>query len=397
MRKCNFNLFLFYFIYCLVCGLPELNAQSIKDLERRKKSLLTEIEKTSELLNQTSDQKANAMSKLLTIESQVSRREQLLQTIRSELTMYRDSLEFVNKQVTALEDYLAKLQNEYTKISQRHFIQKKLNAEQNYLISSNSMDQLFKRLFYLRQYHEIREKQLINLVQTVHEYHAIQLKLMLIEKEKEGVLNEQSVQKKKLSSEIKQQNAFVDQLKGREKEFRQDLSKKEKEVQELESAIKTAIITAMKEQKRNARTVKAAGSFEAAKGILRAPLNGSIILKKFGVQPHPTLKGIKVKNNGVDLASNVSGAIRPVMGGVVRGIMNIPGYNKVVLISHGEYFTLYGNLEKIQVKKNQEVQSSDILGFPLKSVETGHYTVHFEIWKGKDILNPEEWLSFQKI
>ena len=64
-----------------------------------------------------------------------------------------------------------------------------------------------------------------------------------------------------------------------------------------------------------------------------------------------------------------------------------------ILIKHGEYFTVYAKLVNVQVKVGQEVNVGDILATVFTDDVEQKTELHFEIFKAKQALNPENWLK----
>jgi murein DD-endopeptidase MepM/ murein hydrolase activator NlpD len=117
------------------------------------------------------------------------------------------------------------------------------------------------------------------------------------------------------------------------------------------------------------------------------------ISERFGEHPHPELKGVKVYNNGVDIRSVAGSSARAVFEGEVTGVINIPGANSAVIVRHGEYLSVYSNLESVRVKKGDKVTTKQIIGKVFTDPESGFAELHLEIWRGTQKLNPESWLS----
>jgi septal ring factor EnvC (AmiA/AmiB activator) len=62
------------------------------------------------------------------------------------------------------------------------------------------------------------------------------------------------------------------------------------------------------------------------------------------------------------------------------------------LIRHGEYFTVYSNLESVNVKSGDKVTTKQVIGKAFTDKENDLTTVHIEIWKGTVFQNPQLWL-----
>lgn len=378
-------------LFCLLLT-NGLFGQQIDKLQSRKEQLLREISRTSELLEKTEGQRKNAVSSLITLRSGIKKRQNLLLTIDQELEIYSDTLETVRERIALLDNYLQKLQREYLRMSRQHFIQKRLTPTYAFVLAADDFRKMFERLLYLRQYQNTRKKQLREMIQTIHQLHRSQIHYELALLEKQSLLNQQQQQQQRLESELQQQNNLVAQLEGREEEFREIIAKKKGEVRGLEEEIKKRIEASLAAAKASEDGNKAS-SFEALAGELPLPATGGTVIEDFGVHGHHSLPGVKIKNNGLDFAFKSSTEIRNVLSGTVKGVMNIPGYHDVVLISHGEYFTLYGHLQDIRVNVGEELTERRVIGTTRINSETGHPSLHFELWKGKTPLDPKQWLQ----
>jgi murein DD-endopeptidase MepM/ murein hydrolase activator NlpD len=116
------------------------------------------------------------------------------------------------------------------------------------------------------------------------------------------------------------------------------------------------------------------------------------ITDQFGVHSHPVLKHIKVRNDGVGISTRDGSTARAVFDGEVTKIIIIPGAGKAVIIRHGDYLTVYGNLKDVYVTSGDKVKIKQILGEILNN--RGKTELQFEIRKGVEAtpLDPSMWL-----
>ncbi len=135
--------------------------------------------------------------------------------------------------------------------------------------------------------------------------------------------------------------------------------------------------------------------FLNAKGSLISPVNGKYtIVKAFGIQQHPTLKYIKTQNSGIDIETDPGCSVRTVYNGVVSAIFRQPGYNNIVMVRHGNYISIYTNIDRISVKKGDTVTTGQTLGTLLVNENDNNRSIlHFEIRNETEKLNPAEWLK----
>ena len=54
---------------------------------------------------------------------------------------------------------------------------------------------------------------------------------------------------------------------------------------------------------------------------------------------------------------------------------------------------MYSNLETVIVKDDEEVTTKQIIGTVHTNTDDSRTELHFEIWLGKAIQNPQEWLA----
>lgn len=136
-------------------------------------------------------------------------------------------------------------------------------------------------------------------------------------------------------------------------------------------------------------------SFVANKGKLPWPVSKGFISSPYGRHPHPVYKDVTVENNGVDIATSPHAAVRAVFSGTVIKVTNINGY--VVMISHGEYFTVYTNLASVSVSAGTKVTTKQTIGTAGQNSD-GENMINFQIWKvgsnnASSTVNPAVWIA----
>jgi murein DD-endopeptidase MepM/ murein hydrolase activator NlpD len=66
------------------------------------------------------------------------------------------------------------------------------------------------------------------------------------------------------------------------------------------------------------------------------------------------------------------------------------------MLKHGEYLTVYVNLENVEVKMGDKVSVKQTLGTVVTDSEENKTILHFELWKGAIKQNPAFWIAQQK-
>jgi len=140
-----------------------------------------------------------------------------------------------------------------------------------------------------------------------------------------------------------------------------------------------------------------ASNFEGNKGKLYWPVEKGYISDHFGTHPHPLAPKVMIDQKGVDIQTTANASVRAVFEGTVSNVFSVSGSRQIVLIEHGNYYTVYNNLSNVSVKKGQKVSTREVIGNAANNDEDIP-TVNFQIWKssGKGnpaTLNPEPWLG----
>lgn len=140
---------------------------------------------------------------------------------------------------------------------------------------------------------------------------------------------------------------------------------------------------------------KLTGAFTANKGKLPWPVAKGVVLRYFGKQEHPSLKRVYIQNNGIDINAEAGAKVSAVFKGQVTGVQTIGSFGTVVIIQHGQYYTVYSNLSRAYVKKGESIKMGQELGRLLIDDE-GQSSLHFEIWNKKKKINPIYWIAKKK-
>ena len=88
-------------------------------------------------------------------------------------------------------------------------------------------------------------------------------------------------------------------------------------------------------------------------------------------------------------------SVLSVADGEVSILTFIPGFGNIVILSHGDgYRTVYAHLSEIGVSESQKVKAGEVIARSGDSVDGS--ILHFEIWKDRELQNPELWLAKQR-
>ncbi|MFN4233446.1 MAG: murein hydrolase activator EnvC family protein [Bacteroidia bacterium] len=382
-------------------------AQTKKELENKKKQLQKEIKQTESLLNETKKNKKLSLNQLVTLNKKISIREQLITTIQAEIRLAEKQIKENKEIIASLENDLKKLKEEYAKMIYYAYKNQDAYSRIMFIFSAKDFSQAYRRLKYMQQYSFYRQKQAEMIEKTQELLNKKVAELEDKKRQKQQLLGIEEQEKQVLAKEKTEQEKTLSQLQEQEKELLKKIKEKEQEQKQLQLAIQRIIEEEIRKSREKAKSEgttpaekgltltpeaqKLSNTFEANKGKLPWPVAEGIITGKHGEQPHPVLKGITIKNNGVDISTKKDAPVRAVFDGEVTGLATIPGFGKVVMIRHGEYLTVYSNLRDVFVKKGDKIKTKQNIAV-VDTDENGKTEVHFEIWKGSTLMNPETWL-----
>jgi len=391
-------------------------------LKIKKAKLENIIKQTSSQLNETKKNKQGYLNQISILNKQISARQELISSINLQLNDI--DLESIKTRDTilSLAKSLESLKKEYSRIVYQAFKSKNEQSTLMFIFSSKSFNQAYLRIKYMQQYSIFRQQQASKIIGVTR---TLSTKLSYLEsqkREKMGLLKNKESEKLILFSEKEEQNFNINQLSQKEKMLLKTLRNNEEAVQSLQNAIERIIAeelkrvtetkrknyasskittTSLKTEKKSteyvysltSEEINLSTSFEKNKGRLPWPVDKGTITDYFGEQPHAELKGIMIKNNGVNIETSQGANAKVIFDGVVTGIISIPSLNNVVIIRHGDFLSVYSNLKNVTISKGDKVKTLQSLGTIQTDPTTNKTKIHFEIWKGKVLLNPIGWIS----
>jgi septal ring factor EnvC (AmiA/AmiB activator) len=135
-----------------------------------------------------------------------------------------------------------------------------------------------------------------------------------------------------------------------------------------------------------------AASFREQRGRLDPPVAGKL-LRRFGKVIDAEYR-TETFQKGVDFAVEVGEPVYAVSAGEVRFADWFAGYGRMVILDHGDgFFSVTGHLDTIDVALGQRVAAGDRIGAAGDTGSLSGPRLYFEIRRGADAVDPEEWLA----
>ena len=411
MKKNSF-LFILLFISYLSIG------QNKDVLKQQQIALEKEINYTTSLLNKTKENKKSSLVYIDYLDKKISSQERLLQLLNIEQNLLKKQIFKLEnkileneKSINDSEKEIVELKKEYAEII--YSLQKNKNERNDlmFIISSETFNQAYKRILFLREYSRARKAQALQITKNQDSLAINKERLFsqqqLIKSKKEQnrdiISNKKQSLKKVLISKDEKKIA-LSKLKKSEQIFLRKIKDQQKKSRKLEQKIKKIIeeeIRLAREKIKRDKDNKISltpeaqllsDKFSSNKGKLPWPLEQGVIIKKYGKQKHKVFGNIETFNNGINIATNKNAVIRSVFDGTISRIFFIKGEGKAVLINHGEFFTVYSGLEEVKVKLGDNILSKEEIGRVLTRENDNRTELHFEIWQGYDKQDPSLWL-----
>lgn len=373
-----------------------------KSLESQRAKLQKDIELINRKLAENSRSSEKVLSNLTLVRSKIAKREQLIEECDRTLSLLRDSIGTCEKEIAVLQDRYDTLSAYYAKLVRGAYKNRDSRTWYMYILSSQSVGQAFRRLGYFRSLSSQMNVQARKIQEASAALEARKARLVSLKTESDQVRGQIVKERSRLRDEESESTRMQERLQKDKKQYEKQLKEKNRQIESLNKKI--AELIRQQSQKKSSSSgskskgktvstevdVKLSNEFASNKGRLPWPVEG-VVTDRFGKHQHPVYKNVELpQNNGVTLTVRRGATAMAVFNGKVTQMFVLPGYNQCVLVSHGEYYTLYSKLKTVSVKVGDKVTTGQAIGV----VDTigGEDLFHFELWKGSEPQNPENWL-----
>jgi len=418
------GLLLFAFALLPLYSVAQQNSKQKKEqLQQQMKKLQDEIKSIEAALKTNSAKKEKSLSEVLSLQAKIKSREKLIGNISNQIGDLDETIDKTQEEITVKSTEVEKMKADYAEMLRKSYQNQHIQNQVVFLLSSNSFYDAIRRYNYLLKIAEYRRGQALAIQKSIGELQVIKDDLQENKQEKENLLVRQTAQKQELENEKKEKDVAVAQLQEKEKKLRRAQQEKSKAAAALNNKIQAIIEEEIRLARKKAEeAAKRAGANNTTKDVavkkgstetmpltpaeqalskdfsnnkskLPRPVVRGHIVSGFGKHEHPLLKGVVIENNGVDIKTEAGAEARSVFGGTVVSVFFLPTTQNCVIVKHGEYFTVYSNIETVTVKPGQTLTTKQSLG-KLHTDKSEELTkVHLEIWKGKDKMDPSQWLA----
>jgi septal ring factor EnvC (AmiA/AmiB activator) len=394
---------IFFILGIVYIGTSQTGLQ--KKLEQKRQILQQEILQINRQLLKTKHNENNALLLYRQIKRKIAIRKKLIRNLRREINEINRAIRNNENQSKRLTTELKQLKQDYARMIRQSYNSRSRNNKLYFLFSSESFQQAFKRMQYLKQYSKYRKKQALLIEQKQQELVRLKQQLKKQKADKQKIRQNYQQEIAEIKKEEQKQQTVVDNIKRKKNKYIKQIKAKQKERARIDKLIdeliKKAIAKSNKKAGKSQRHAskffltpegkKLANKFSANRGALPWPVKKAYISRHFGKQQHEIFKNVKVESSGIYLATEPNSKVRAVFEGKVLQIQLIPGGNNTVFIKHGNYLTIYGNLKEVYVKPGQKVKTRQEIG-KVATDKNGKTELKFRVYKNMTKLDPEKWL-----
>ena len=349
---------------------------TVAEVSLKVKSINQEIYNIQSIIDDNTSIASGLANEIAHLEYHTIAARKVLRLIDKKREVSAVELSILNNQLLLLEQEKSLAVDKYQKIILEEYKNRNYKTKLYFLASSKNVREFVNRLSHLSTLKEFRKQQLIDIEDKrkevedkLHVYRGSRI-------QKAEILADKTVHMMELNMLLRAKHKAYKNLEVENQtlEFRRRI--KEDNLSELSSKTFTEV-NGLKEQ-------------EIYKSF-RWPVNFGLIVGRFGTHKHSKERKVQVANNGIDILVSSGEEVLCAADGVVKAVVNIPGRNTSVIVSHQGIFTVYSNLKNSDVEAGSAVNAGERIGEVAINTE-GFSKFHFEVWKGTQKVNPENYL-----
>lgn len=399
-----------YILALLLLFMPMLPAPAQDAVTKQQRKIETyrkELAQLEKKLRDNEAKKGSAVTKLELISASVRSRKALVAESDKEIAQYNDSLTVQQARVDALQTRLDTLTAYYSKLVRNAYKNRDPKIWYMFILSSDNLGQAFRRIGVLKSLSSQMSVQAKKISEAKEELGVQMEQMRQLRTRAESVRAQRQAEVLSLQKDEAEAGRLVAQITSNSKKYRKEADAKKAEINRLNKELdKLRKELAQKAKGGSGKTGESGGTktnktavdqalaneFKANRGKLPWPADGPV-LTSFGSYRHPLHKNVtSLKNNGVNISMSEGEPVKSIFKGSVIKTFEMPGYGQCVVISHGDYLSLYCRLKEVSVKEGAKVTTGQAIGKigPIM----GDTYLHFEIWNSSNTaVDPEVWLK----
>ena len=429
---------------------PAATGPSIKGLQNERQKLQRQIKEQEQRLRKNEKDVKARLQNLMVLNTEIEDKKRSIEAMRMDLRQLNDTIMTLNTQMTLLQEQLEQCKREYVKSLRYMYRNRSMQSKLMFIFSAKNFSQMYRRALFVRHYASYQRTQGEAIMQKQQELTHVRAALLAAKDQKDNLLRRDIQTHRELETSQTEQQKVVTTLQKEHKTIEALIAEQRKKDAELNAQIdrmiaeevarakaraeaeakKEARAAERKERKEAERRAKEAErerlaaerraaeerraserelaaakretaatasydtedrklstNFESNRGRFPMPISGSYqVVNSFGQYDVEGLKNVRLDNKGVNLKGQPGAAVRCIFTGEVCQVFSYSGITAVI-VRHGGYYSVYGNLGSVSVSRGQTVSTGQTLG-----TVGSEGILQFQLRKGKAPLNPMQWL-----
>ena len=391
--------------------------RSKESLEKEVKALQKDIATANKLLKETSKSKEVTLNQVSLMDKKIKKRQRLINAYNEQIQVLENNITKGEANIKTLNGELKKLRKEYAKMVEFAYKNRSHYDQLEFVFAAEDFNQAMRRLRYIQQFTEARKTKM-NQISATQKKVSDEVDAQRKNREQQAaLLADEKSQQETLVNEKAELNAQVAQLKKKEGSIQQSIKEKQAQAKKFQKEIDKIIAEEIRKaneraakEAKNAKNSKNTNtkadkmaltpsekalstSFSANKGRLPWPVEKGVIASSYGKHASAISSKVTVTNDGIDIATTENARARCVFEGVVVSVVKPSASNIGVIIRHGDYFTVYSQLDEVFVNRGDKVKTKQEIGRVHTDKSEGKTELHFELRQGTGTLNPSVWLA----
>jgi septal ring factor EnvC (AmiA/AmiB activator) len=419
------------FLLCSTFNWAQASKQ--QELEARKEKIINAILQYNGLLKIEKKKETSILTEIKEKNARIRLSQSLINTNETQVKYIAKDISKNQNLIKNLTKELELLKADYASMIVKAYKSRSQISRVMFILSSQNFYQAYKRIQYMKQYAGFRKSQAEEIKIKQQKLNKAIVTLQSKKEQKEKVIVQTAKEKEELERQKQEKEKLVKIIQKDKKKYSAEIDKKEKEKRDIDRQIKKTIADAIaaankkaaekaiaEAKKNNSKTTTTTSTvkttpvasstssskfiltaegkvdsdnFKANRGKLPLPVEKGYISSPYGDHPHPVHKNLTIHNSGIEITAESGSYARAVFGGEVTQIQVIPGTNKkIVYILHGDFFTIYQDLDTVSVSTGDKISIKQKIG-KIVTNSSGTATMKFFITQNTTTLNPSSWLS----
>lgn len=426
---------------------------SVSSLRTQRNALQKDIRNKENILATTTRNVRRQLNDLAIINGKIDKQKKYIGEIQTELDSLSKSILKLNKEQQRLSSQLEDRKKKFRR--SMIYLYKNDNSKNKllFILSAENFSQMLRRYRYVNEYGKYQKKQGELVKAKQKQLDAVKTELQQSQNNKNNIMAVQKLENEKLTKQQDERQKTVNSLQKKQKEISSVIASNKKKMAALDAKIdyyvKLAIeqerkrreaaerarreaqrkqeeearrramaeessskkkskrgsssdkatetstsrsVEPMQQWKSNNKEYALTQNFSSNKGRLPMPITGKYIVSAhYGNYKLSGVNNVQLNNKGINITGQAGACARSIFPGEVSAVFSLGGLVNI-LVRHGSYISVYCNLSSSHVRQGQHVEARTLLGNIARDA-SGHCTLHFQLRKETNTLNPESWLA----